>query len=144
VTASEADQVDGFIAAIYKSPRIGRCGLESALDGAAIVSAEPIKAVKANISFRSPKDLPLLYAHQAVVNFTGHEFYVTVYATAPEPWVTTLDPNVEAVPLARFAFSPVFWMALVQSVSDQLQSMEEQGAISAEMRAAAKAMVVKL
>lgn len=104
--------------------------------------ADPQKVIAANITFAPAKDLPLLYAHQALVNFTGTEFYVTVYATAPEPWTGSgPNPDVEARPLARFAFSPVFWLALVESVSDQANKLEEQGAITPEMRQAALRMV---
>src|SRR5256885_16336307 len=99
--------------------------------------------VAAPIPFGSPAELPLLYAHQAIINFTGSEFLVTIYRTAPEPWNAgeQLNPNIEAKPLARFAFSPVFWMGIVESASDQMDKLEAQGAITAEMRAAALRML---
>jgi hypothetical protein len=97
------------------------------------MAAVPPKSIRANIRFGSAKDLPLLYAHQVLVNFTGPEFYATVYATAPEPWTTVLNPDVEARPLARFAFSPAFWIAFVQSAAAQVTKLEEEGALSEEM-----------
>jgi hypothetical protein len=96
------------------------------------MAAVPAKRVLANIKFGSAKDLPLLYAHQVLVNFTGPEFYATVYATAPEPWTTVVNPDVEARPLARFAFSPAFWVAFVQSAAAQITKLQEEGVLSEE------------
>lgn len=99
---------------------------------------KPPGRVVAQITFGSAKDLPLLYAHQVIVNFTGTEFYATVYATAPEPWTDPKSPpaRIEARPLARFAFSPAFWLAFVESAADQARKLDAEGAISAELRAA--------
>lgn len=99
------------------------------------MSADKAKVITANIKFAPAKDLPLLHAHQIVVNFTGTEFYATVYVTAPEPWTGEgPNPDIEARPVARFAFAPSFWLAFVQSAADQASKLEEQGAISPELR----------
>jgi len=97
-------------------------------------------ALPFKVSFRSPKELPILYAQQFTVNFTGNEFYVTVYRAAPDPWNAGETPSAEidAVPLARFALSPLTWLALVESFSDQIRKLQAEGHISAEQVAAAK------
>jgi len=98
-----------------------------------------------DISLGSPKDLPLLFAHQLIVNFTGNEFYVTAYRYAPEPWTGPGGPNpkVEGVPLARFAFSPLGWLACVESITDQIQKLHAEGNLTDEQLAAARKAVGK-
>ncbi len=107
--------------------------------------ADEPSATPLTITLGSPQDLPLLYAHQLVVNFTGNEFYVTVYRIAPEPWTgdNKANPNVDAVPLARFAFSPLGWLASVESFSDQVQRLHAEGHIGADLLAAARKAVGK-
>jgi len=97
------------------------------------------------VTLGSPKDLPLLYAHQVIVNFTGTEFYVTVYRTAPEPWTAGNAPNadIEGQPLARFAFSPLQWLAVVESCSDQIHKLHQEGNLSDELMASAKKALSK-
>jgi hypothetical protein len=101
------------------------------------VGSKPPERITAKVSFGSAKDLPLLYAHQIVVNFTGTEFYATVYATAPDPWTTEKPPTeIVAKPLARFAFPPAFWLAFVESATDQAKKLEAEGAFSEELKSA--------
>jgi hypothetical protein len=92
------------------------------------------------LSFRSPADLPLLYANQCTVNFTGFEFYVTVYRAAPEPWNAgePLPSNIDAVPIVRFAVSPLAWLAMVEAFSRQIQQLHADGQISDEHLATAR------
>jgi hypothetical protein len=103
-------------------------------------NADKSKTIKLEVTLGSPKDLPLLYAHQFLVNFTGIEFYVTVYRVAPEPWTAGNTPSakVEGQPIARFAFSPQAWMASVQSFSDQIDKLHAEGNISDEQLDAVK------
>jgi hypothetical protein len=102
--------------------------------------ADKPSPINLDISLGSPQDLPLLYAHQLVVNFTGPEFYVTVYRIAPEPWTAGNKPNtkVEGQPLARFAFAPLAWLATVEACADQIRKLHAEGAISDEQLAAVK------
>jgi hypothetical protein len=101
---------------------------------------EKPKLIPLEVSLGSPKDLPLLYAHQLVVNFTGSEFYVTVYRIAPEPWTATTPPNpkADAVPLARFAFAPNAWLANVEACADQIRKLHAEGNITDEQLATVK------
>jgi len=101
---------------------------------------KPEAIIPLRITLASPKDVPLLYAHQLIVNFTGNEFYVTVYRIAPEPWSAGASPSpeVEGLPLARFAFSALGWLANVESLSDQIRKLHAEGNITDEQLAAAK------
>jgi hypothetical protein len=112
-------------------------------DGFDVSKEKPRLVVSPKIKFGSTKDLPVLYAHQIVVNFTGNEFYVSVYAFAPEPWSAGELPatEIEARPLARFAFSTLSWLANVESLAVMTQKLEEEGSITAEQRAAAVKML---
>jgi hypothetical protein len=98
------------------------------------------KKIPLKVTLGSPKDLPILYAHQVIVNFTGNEFYVTIYRTAPEPWTAggAPNPDVEAQPLARFAFAPLMWLAAVEACSDQIRKLHAEGNISDDLLATVK------
>lgn len=102
-------------------------------------AGEP-EATPLRITFGSPKDLPLLYANQFIVNFTGNEFYVTIYRATPDPWIAGANPSpeVEAVPIARYAMSPLAWLASVESFSDQIRKLHAERYLSDEQLTAAK------
>jgi len=90
---------------------------------------------KIQITFRPPQDIPLLYANKVVVNFTGVEFLLTLYSAFPDPWTTPagLLDRVEGKPLARFAFSVPEWVAAVNSMKDQVDRLQAEGAFKVTM-----------
>jgi hypothetical protein len=74
--------------------------------------------------------IPILYANQIIVNFTGNEFLVTLAASVPEPWMAGQLPQtkVTARVLGRFAFAIHHWRGTVASIQDQIDKLTEQGA----------------
>ncbi len=76
-------------------------------------------------------EIPILYANQMLVNFTGNEFLVTVAATVPEPWLAGQLPQtkVTAQVHGRFAFAIHHWQQTVESLQDQIEKLAEQGAL---------------
>lgn len=81
-----------------------------------------------------PKDtsnIPLLYANQLIVNFTGNEFLVTVICAVPEPWVAgeVVNAKVTARVLGRFAVANHHWQQTVASIANQIESLRAQGAL---------------
>lgn len=74
-------------------------------------------------------EIPILYANQMLVNFTGNEFLITIAATVPEPWVAgPPQTKVTAQVHGRFAFAIHQWRGTVASIQDQIEKLAEQGA----------------
>lgn len=93
--------------------------------------AEPRKGYsEVKVDIPSVDGVPVLHANQVVVNFTGHEFIVTVLSSLPPPWTTGEVPNlnVTAQVLGRYAFPMQPWVAIVKSVSDQVTNLRSEGA----------------
>lgn len=75
-------------------------------------------------------DVPVQYANQLVVNYTGFEFYVTVIAAVPEPWRKGEQPSskMRARVLGRYAFTIQQWGEVAKSIAEQVKNLEAAGA----------------
>jgi len=86
------------------------------------------------LALGSSRDVPLLYANKVIVNYTGTEFLVTVVSAFPEAWTGTPGSpppkKVEGKVLARYAFSPPEWIAVVKSVNRQIDRLQAEGAFT--------------
>lgn len=95
----------------------------------------PAKWQKVELTVGPSRDVPMLSANNVIVNFTGHQFLLTVLAAFPEPW-TRSDPRitkkVEARVLARYAFSVSEWVPIAKSIIEQIQRLQEQRVLTIE------------
>ena len=87
------------------------------------------RTVTVQVTIPPTYDMPVLFANQLLANYTGHEFYLTVLATVPEPWQFGQEPSrqVQARVLGRFGITPSHWVEFVESVTKQLAQLREQG-----------------
>jgi hypothetical protein len=80
-------------------------------------------------------ELPVIYANHVIVNYTGTEFLVSVAESLPEPFTKapakapTPGQKLKARVVARYAFSPYTWILIVESMKQQVEAAQAQGAL---------------
>lgn len=90
---------------------------------------------RVDLQLEGADELPVIYANHVIVNYTGTEFLVSVADSLSEPFTKppakppTPGQKLKARVIARYAFSPYTWVLTVESMRQQVEAAQAQGAL---------------